>query len=172
MLAGDLRLKEAIPFLMDNLRIDGDLICERAVDALSKIGTEEVVKGIRDCFLHEDWHFRLYATGVLGRIKLPASEEAIMQLLPLVDEVDIATSLSDCLCKLLSDKGVPVVKELIDEGYDRQILSLEESLYINCVINGIDLPELPSWKQAIEKEEERLSSIRLDAMYNHDSAVT
>jgi hypothetical protein len=159
VLAGELRLKEAIPFLLDNVRIDGDLICEIAVDALAKIGTEEVVREVRECFLKEPWHFRLFAQDVLGRIKLPACEEALIEILPWEEEIDIATALADCLCRLLSVKGIPMVKKFIDEGYERSLLSLEESLYINCIINGIDMPELKKWKQAIEEEEKRISPV-------------
>ena len=67
ILAGELRLKEAIPALLNNLRIDSDFICERAADALVKIDTVDVVREVQDCFLSEPWNFRLFAYDIFGR---------------------------------------------------------------------------------------------------------
>jgi hypothetical protein len=63
------------------------------------------------------------------------------------DDLSIISVLADGLCKLLSVKGIPVVKKYIDEGYyDRGMLLLEESLYATCVITGNELPEMEQWK--------------------------
>lgn len=57
ILAGRLRLEQAIPILIDKMAIDGDLICEEAVTALSRIGSEDVLKQVSQRFIGESWHF-------------------------------------------------------------------------------------------------------------------
>ncbi|MFC4767387.1 HEAT repeat domain-containing protein [Effusibacillus consociatus] len=154
ILAGDLRLQKAIPALTNYLRSEGDLIVEEAVKAMIKIGTEEVVTGIRKTFLKEEWDFRLFSTDILSGIKLPVCEAAVIELMSQEEDLSIRTRLADSLCQLLSVKGIPFVEEMIDGGYDRSLLSSEESLYVNCTINGVDLPELETWRAQLDAEEE------------------
>lgn len=52
--------------------------------------------------------------------------------------------------------SVSKIENLIEEGYDQLLLSLEDELYANCVINGIDHPKLQSWKTLIDNRETRL----------------
>lgn len=44
---------------------------------------------------------------------------------------------------------------LINKGYDTMVVSLEKRMYVNCIINGIDRPELPKWRENIKKVELR-----------------
>lgn len=162
-LAGQLKLHAAIPALVDKLRIDGDLICEEAAAALVKIGTDDVVRSVRDVFLAEEWSFKNYATGVLAGIKSPASEEALLELFPQETDIEIRTLLADGFCKLLSTRGFPYVQEMIDTGYMTIFLSLEESLYAACRITGVELPGLDEWKRIVEESERKEKSIFQDA---------
>ena len=155
VLAGEMRLKEAIPVWLNHLRIEADLLNETAEYGLIKMGSTEVIQAIGNCFAGEEWGFRLYASGVLENIRLPESEELLCRLLPEEEDLSIATILAAGLCRLLSVDGIRLVKDMIIEGYDEQMLSLEEYLYANCRINNIDLPEMEEWREMIAEQTER-----------------
>src|SRR4051812_31817851 len=80
-LAGRRRLAEAVPVLVDKFHSDADYLSERTMDALARIGDPEAVRLIRRAFPDAPFHFRLYATDVLGRIKHHESEEVLLELL-------------------------------------------------------------------------------------------
>jgi len=40
-------------------------------------------------------------------------------------------------------------------------------MYVNCIINGVDRPELPKWRENIKKEELRIK----EAKKNSDKGI-
>jgi hypothetical protein len=155
VLVGEMRLKDAIPVWLEHLRIEADLLNETAEYGLIKVGSAEVIRAIGNYFAGEEWGFRLYASGVLENIRLPESEELLCQLLPEEEDLSIATILAAGLCRMLSVNGIRLVKDMIIEGYDEQMLSLEEYLYANCRINNIVLPEMEEWREMIVEQTAR-----------------
>ncbi|MDR0266948.1 SEC-C metal-binding domain-containing protein [Paenibacillus sp.] len=152
LLAGEKKLHEAIPVLVDLLGHEGDLVTENAVGALVRIGSSDVIREIAYRFPKASWDFRLFSSDVLGRLKQPESEKAILDLLPVEQDQTIATSLAHGLCTLLSVEGIPLVSHQIGQGNNR-LVDLEESLYVNCIMNNVHLPELERYKHNIERRE-------------------
>ncbi|MFU1795268.1 SEC-C metal-binding domain-containing protein [Paenibacillus azoreducens] len=152
LLAGEKKLHEAIPALVNLLGHEGDLVTKNAVTALVRIGSSDVVSEIVCRFPKESWDFRLFASDVLSRLKQPESEKVILDLLPVEQDPTVATSLAYGLCTLLSVEGIPLVSHQIGQGYDR-LVDLEESLYVNCIMNNVHLPELERYKHKIEQKE-------------------
>lgn len=153
VLAGMFRYEDMVPRLVAYLHLDADLLNEEAARALTRIGAPNIIEHIERAFLDSEWHFRLYASGVLSTIKYPSSEAAILNLLQREEDESIRTVLADGLCNLLSVEGIPLVKQVIDGGYDEMMLDLVEPLYANCVINGVDDPELSNWKAYLYESE-------------------
>ncbi len=152
-LVGELRLTETIPFLINNLKRQGDFLCDSSQEALIKIGTSEVVKAIHNEYFKGSDHFRLNSAIVLKNTKVPESEEIIIDILPKEKNISIKTLLANALCAQLSVKGIPLVMNLINKGYDRIMVSLEKQMYVNCIINNIDRPELLKWREEIKAHE-------------------
>ena len=167
-LAGARRLREAVPTLVDEFRVDTDYMLERATAALSRIGDPEAVRLVREAFPHESWNFRLFTSPLLGRLKDRASEEAIIALLETEKEADIRTFLCDSLCDLFSRPGAEVVRREIEAGYDRNVTPLEERLLVVADVLGIALPEGERWRKEREEDErtrqERLAELTRRAM--------
>jgi hypothetical protein len=153
VLAGMFRFEHMVPRLVDYLHLDADLLNEEATRALTRIGTTEIIQRIQSEFAESDWPYRLNAGTVLSTMKHPLSEAAILDQLQHEMDDSVRTMLADGLCKLLSVEGIPVVRQVIDEGYDELMLDLIDPLYANCIINGIDDPELPHWKAHLEESE-------------------
>lgn len=158
VLIGELKFQKGLPYLLQNLRIDMDLLNETAMDALIKLGTVEVVREIEKIYFQEPWHFRIYATGVLGGIKLPETEEVLLRLLEDEDDESLATILASELCKMFSVQAIPRVLELINHGYDQEMLCLEEELYVDCVVNGKELPEMLQWRELIAENQANMDA--------------
>lgn len=154
-LAGTRRLREAIPFLVQKLRIDADYLLERSMYALARIGDVEAVRLIKSAWPVESWNFKNYAHNVLGAIKRPESEEAILALLEIETDVGIRTSLCQELCELISERGVEVVRRQIRDGYDRFVVCLEGQLLPVAHVLGIELPEADEWRLDREERERR-----------------
>jgi hypothetical protein len=154
-LAGEMRLEKAIPLICSFLSGEDDLLLEHSVSALVRIGTASVIDELTQRYERErEGYFRLFASGVFGKIKLQASEDALLKLLPFHQDLTYATILADGLCELGSSKGIPVVLEMVENGYDEGYLDLRESLYVNCIMNDVDLPDLQLWRQEIAEEEQ------------------
>ncbi|WP_238652166.1 SEC-C metal-binding domain-containing protein [Paenibacillus piscarius] len=153
-LAGLMKLEAAIPLLCGFLGADDDILPTTSSDALVRIGTAGVIKTLTGQYVSaSEADFRLFATDVFGKIKLPESEEAVLALLPEEHDITYATKLADCLCELGSEKGIPLVQAMMEQGYDDGYLNLKESLYSCCIILGLAHPSLPQWKKELDAEE-------------------
>lgn len=119
-------------------------------------------------FSAEGESFRLYASGVFGKIKLSASEESLLTLLPEEQDLTCATLLANGLCELGSDKGLPLVQAMVEGNYDRGLLSLTESIYACCVISNTPHLSLQEWKKELDAETAQLAKRKaeLDRMFS------
>jgi hypothetical protein len=161
-LAGERRLRETIPLLVDRLRIDTDYLRERVMEALGKIGDPEAVRLIRAAFPSEPWHFKNYASDAMGRVKCPITEEAILELLEIEEHPGIRTMLCMELCDMFSERGVRVVRHQIRSGYDRMLVCLEDHLLPVAHVLGIELPEADAWRAEREERERRQAERRAE----------
>ncbi|GGA38536.1 HEAT repeat domain-containing protein [Paenibacillus physcomitrellae] len=146
--AGKMKLASAVPLLIDYLASTNDLLAEQACDALVRIGSEDVVSRLAERYAKEqDDYFKLYAADCLGRISDPAAEPAVLSLLQKERNLTHATKLAASLCFMGSKQSIPVITKLIESGYDDDYLDLREPLYLNCVMNEVELPQLLEWRK-------------------------
>lgn len=146
--AGRMKLKAAVPQLIDFLGASNDLLAEQACDALVRIASDEAVSKLAARYQTEqDDYFKLYAADCLGRIPAPSAESAVIGLLQKERNLTHATKLAGSLCFMGSKQSIPVVAKLIETGYDDEFLDLREPLYINCIINDVSLPQLEGWRK-------------------------
>ena len=153
-MAGEIREESVIPQLVNLFKNEEaeDLLLEEVANALVKIGTDQVVQEVEKVALFGNTYF--YTLDVLGRIKSKEAEQSLLRLFDQTDDSTAKTLIADYLCQQLSTDAIPKVEALIEVGYDENMLCLEESLYVNCVMNGIDHPKLPQWRSIIEEVEQ------------------
>ena len=164
ILAGEVQLEETIPILFEKLRLEADLICEEAANALIKIGTENVIRQLKDIFLDEGKNFRLFGAHIFGDIKMPLAESTLLDTLPVEKDKEIKTFLAKGVCDLVSEKGIPEVKLLIDKNdYDSGIMDLRKHLYASCRMLQVDLEELDQWGKELYHREQVMEE-RIRAM--------
>ena len=158
-LAGERRIHQAIPALVDKFKIDTDLLPERCAIALAEIGDPEASRLIRDAFPTEANIYKFLPSELLGRIKHQESEDAILALLETEQDLTVRTLLCASLCELFSERAIEVVTKEIESDYDTELTSLEEELLPVAEVLGVELPEAEQWKQDREQEEERLARL-------------
>jgi hypothetical protein len=155
-LAGERRISQAVPALVDKFRIDTDYLLERSLRALAKIGDPEASRLIRAIYPTGNDEFKYFPPAVLAAIKHPESEEAILAWLETEEDTLFRTLLCSGLCELFSERGVEVVQKEIESGYDESYTNLEDQLLPVVEVLGIDLPEAELWKeQRAKREQER-----------------
>ena len=164
-LAAARKIERTIPILNAGLVDDNFGITDVCTKALCQIGTETVVEtlknGITDC----DWGYQLSASSILGNIKLPASEEAILDILENHSKSlphDIYCTLCFSLCDLFSNKAFHYGKKVIDDIEAIQIDSMRKQLLTLSVILGTPLAEATQkrWKKEMASESRRLREHR------------
>lgn len=173
-LAGEMQLESAIPLLCSFLGAEDDVLPETTVRALVRIGTESVITTLAEKYAAaSEEYYRLFASGVFGKIKLPASEKALLALLPNEDDITNATILADGLCELGSTIGIPLVHELMENGYDSGLLNLKETLYAHCIMSDALLPQRNIWKLELEEAEKRRAkrTNEIDRLFKGKSSV-
>jgi hypothetical protein len=140
--SGSVSPDRAIPALIDQVRTGGDIIQSHAADSLVRLGTEEVVIRLRECFEQGDRDFRIYTAGILGSIKRSTSEKALMEVFPGEQDPTVKTYLARSLCYLLSERSLPLVAQMIDDDcYDRTAVDLREYIHPACTVCGVQLPD-------------------------------
>lgn len=153
-LAGSRRLTETIPVLLEMLRDADGSLPENCPPTLARIGHPEIVRRIRGSYPAASWSFKNLSVTVLGEIKHPESEDAILACLEEEDDIEIRTELCHSLCRLFSEGGVEVVRRQIRDGYHEWIVCLEEALLPVAQVLGIELPEAEQWRKERKETEQ------------------
>jgi hypothetical protein len=152
-LAGHRRVACAVPALVAKYTIDTDYLLERTTEALVRINDPEAASLVHRAFPTASWTYRLFSSSVLGRIRHPAAEDALLDLMAQREDSEEQTWLALSLCHLYSERGVDAVVRLIHDGYDQMYCSLEEELLGILPVLGIKLPEMATWRREIQEAE-------------------
>ncbi|MGM0829997.1 MAG: SEC-C metal-binding domain-containing protein [Bacillota bacterium] len=149
-MASEIQEESVVPQLVSLFKNEeeGDFLFEETANSLVKIGTDQVVREVEKIALYGNTYF--YSLDVLGRIKTKEAEKALLRLFDQADDLTAKTIIADNLCRHLSTDAIPKIEDLIETGYEDGLLCLEESLYVNCVMNGIQHPKLPEWRHLLE----------------------
>src|SRR5262249_23315370 len=81
MLAGEMRVEQAIPLIVKKLHDMGELLSEQCVEALGKIGTAAAAEAVAKGWLDTAWDYRLYASGALEGIHSATTVRKCLELL-------------------------------------------------------------------------------------------
>jgi hypothetical protein len=165
MLAGEMRLKPAIPLVVKKLHECGELLSEQCVEALGKIGTDAAAEAVAEGWLEAEWDYRLYATSALGKIHSDTTVRRCLELLPQDKDLDIRTKLADALLGQFADEGVEPVRKMVQRrAYDPASSDLMRKLVAVSTALGVTFPEYPVWKREVEeklaRQERRMKEMR------------
>lgn len=151
-MAGEMRYEPATPLVIGKLLEDGELLNDECLYALSKIGTDTVVRAVGEAFRWAEWGFRLFASSVLGRIHSDLAVAMASELLLSEEDGDIRIHLATALADQFSSEGNELARQvLLDEPGD--FSDLQDALLNSCTLLEQDFPELAQWRQDAEQGE-------------------
>ena len=156
-LAAVRKIEEAIPVINKKLAEDDLYLSDTCSSALVEIGTEAVVDTLKEGCESSSWDYQISASDILGRIKLPQSEKAIIELLENNKKAlprDVYCNLCFSLCDLFSNKAFRYGKEILDDIEAIVIDSMRERLITLSIVFGTPLsPKTRTeWEKKISME--------------------
>lgn len=159
-LAGELRLEEAVPRLLDCQRAGVDLNTSHSADnALRRIGGDVVAWHIAARWRDEDLEFRRNAACILGQVRGDFCVERSLALFQEEEDHETQLMLAGSLLENFSEEAVdPVWKLVADIDEDDLELNqwgLRGRLVEVCTIMGRTFPYFDQWRQAALQEERR-----------------
>ena len=163
-LAGEMRLRtpEAIEALIDKLRDEeADILWETAGEALVRVGDAAVVARLAERFPQEQWGFKISAAGVLGRIKIPDAEAAVLRLLPAETDKEVLTFLASALldlCPTDVETFETVRRLILEDRYEPGTADLRSMLVAAGEMAGYAPPEAAAWREQREADRKRWES--------------
>ena len=152
-LAGELRHEPAIPLIVAKLHEDAEVLSEECQAALVKIGGDDVIRAVRQDYPTAEFHFRLYGSGVLGRVHTDIAVQVLIELLPQEQDLDQQVWLAQALVGHFSTEGNEVARKVLLD--DPDLHSLRDDLVVACTLMGQDFPELEAWRKEAQEEKRR-----------------
>jgi hypothetical protein len=139
---------------------DDDMLHEALQYAIPVVGGADAVASLESLMPNLSWDLNLYACEMLGRIKHPSSEEAILRLLDDPRMEEFHTELAGSLTALCTTKGLPRLREIFLAGdYDQQMIDLRGDL-VACTLMAGPEYEFPEFQRL--REEAVAAEIRLE----------
>jgi hypothetical protein len=150
-LAGHLQLSEAVPRLIERLEADvdsdGQWYCYKCVDALIRIGTDDVVRAVAERFPSASWDFRSVSSRVFEAIHSQCSFEMGQELLRGERDDTLSSYLADSLLFQFDSAAIEPVRDLILRGRcDDQEEQLIRRLVAVATRMNVPVPELEPWR--------------------------
>jgi hypothetical protein len=150
-LAGHLRLSAAVPRLVDRLEVDvdndGQWYCHKCVDALIRIGTDDVIDAIAERFPSASWDFRALGSRILEGIHSEQSMRKGLELLSVETDDTLSAYIADSMLFQFDSPAIEPVRDLILRG---RCDDLEEQMIRRLVavttLMNISVPELEPWR--------------------------
>jgi HEAT repeat protein len=163
-LLGRMRFRPATEMLVGFLNEEEvDSVLEAATDALTEIGSADVVRIAHENYSKLSWGGRLFLVDVLGGIHLPQSEQALTDLLIRENDLPLRTRLGAALCEIAATepRALERLREILSTGqWEVTLLSLDADVVALFMMVGFNVPELPQLRAALDDEKSRRKAIR------------
>ncbi|MEZ6087906.1 MAG: SEC-C metal-binding domain-containing protein [Pirellulaceae bacterium] len=156
-LAGQLRLEEAAPYLVQGFEADWDWYSESASDALSNIGTPSIHRYVANQYLGVPWCARLYLSSVLENICCDEAVDSIVSLLEEESDDGLRVNLARAAISQFDDAAIELAESIFEENpEDTERRELISRLFALVSIADIDHPERSAWQETLEQDNKRM----------------
>ena len=147
-LAGELRLEAAVPLLLAMFNDDNDWLREETLRALTKIGTDSVIRELASRYPKEDLNFRLGVACLLEDIHSDRSVQTCLDLLKHEENQEIKGLLLQSILMNFADEGIePARQFILQTPLDPNVLEVRSALLTVCKLMDVSFPEFEAWKE-------------------------
>lgn len=154
-LAGELRLETAIPFLVEMLLETDDWMNEESSRALTKIGTDAVIRELASRYPKEEWDFHLGVACLLEHIHSDQCAHTCLDLLKQEEDEEIKGFLLQSLLLQLADEGIePARQFILQTPLDPNVLEVRSVLLTVCKLMNVHFPEFEAWQEDATHDQE------------------
>jgi len=149
-LAGEMRLKEAIPLIIDRMYEGNETVLDECGPVLAKIGGNEVVEAVSECWANGNEDIRFICTEALDDIHTDLSAETCLELLKNEDDLDLRLHLGQAVLSHFTLSHIDIIREMLT-GNDDELIpdqwDLRHRLIATATITGERFPEYAEWHQ-------------------------
>jgi hypothetical protein len=147
-LAGEMRLPQAIPVLMERLHEDDESVVDAAITALSKIGGDTVVEAIAEQW--GDWsnEWCEMVADVMEHIHTDRSVQSCLEFLKEEEVPDVQIQLANALLGHFSNDAVELVRALVLGDEDDLVpdqRDLRYRLLAVATVMNVTFPDYDAW---------------------------
>jgi len=154
-MAGMMRLEEAVPKIVAKLHEDSDWLNDECIWALTRIGTDAVVRAVVEEFPPANWGYRFHATCLLEDIHSDLCVLKCFELVESEDEDVIRRELYKALLINGATDAIELARQwLFANDRDPDWLELRSDLVTAATIMELDFPELSEWKEDMKQDTE------------------
>lgn len=149
-LAGHMRLKDAIPFIIERIYDIVDTVRDECGTALARIGGDEVVKAIDETWWKSDEDFCGVATDALRHINTDLCAETCLQFLGQEDDFETQLMLGHAVLSHFTFDGIEPVRRLVlgdDVDLEPDQFDLRYKLVATATAMGTSFPEYLEWHE-------------------------
>ncbi len=153
----------AVPLLLGKFSTDVDFVDDEVAHALARIGTDEVIDQVLAFQKGKPHQQRMLTSDVLGRMKRPAAEAALVSLLAHEQHGDVIARELHGLCDLASLGAMKVARKWIAvEPELPETIDLCERLLAAAIMNGVALPEEADWRALVAQRDAHDAALRAE----------
>jgi len=156
VLAGNLRYEPAIPILVELMKVDGDVYREESAHALSKIGTDEILRLLAVEYPGGTFGVKLFSLNVLEAIHSDYAIELGLKLLEAEPDDELKEWIAAALvsqCSPEVNETVAPVCEVAMAGYLGELVHV---MVPACILMEQTPPGLERWQQHLREEKRTL----------------
>jgi hypothetical protein len=153
--AGQMRLHGAVPLLIKVLtEPHEDWVYEECVIALTRIGSDDVVKAVWNAAALAPDRFKDYLAWVLEGIHTDLAEQAALHLFNKAEDPATKIAFAHALLSDFAIDGITAVRNLIvNEEVSEDLQELRQAWMAVCLLAEADFPELEAWQAQMREEQ-------------------
>ena len=135
---------------------DDDVLHETLMLAIPRVGGPDAVPLIEPHFANPRDHltYLIYGAGLLGHIKHPDAEAALVRLLDATPDPDDRTHVALALTDQITTDALPRLREIVlAKEYDERMVDLDRCLVACAMMSAFDFPELGALREEVVARE-------------------
>jgi hypothetical protein len=147
-LAGRMRLEAAIGLLIEKLYEGRNWLSDACVDALARVGTDQVVQTIVDKFPTSNEDFRAYALGPIEQIHSEYSIRRCLELFAQEQDPESKERLAAALLGQFAEEGLETVREFLLPRKGTETPDIRDMRYNLVAVSTVldwPFPEYDDW---------------------------